>query len=141
MVTFVIFGAAILAVLFFVFGVIFKAIASALNATLSSGGNILCLGAVAVVVAIVLEVVGEIIDDIVRNGFWSALGSIIIVVIVIGVLGSLFGGIGAVLFEIIVTVVALLFELASNTLELLADKCEKGYVKSLKVIINRLDRS
>ena len=129
MVTFVIFGAAILAVLFFVFGVIFKAMASALNATLSSGGNILCLGAVAVVVAIVLEVVGEIIDD------------IVIVVIVIGVLGSLFGGIGAVLFEIIVTVVALLFELASNTLELLADKCEKGYVKSLKVIINRLDRS
>ncbi|MCM1326316.1 MAG: hypothetical protein NC094_04265 [Bacteroidales bacterium] len=139
MVTFIIFWAAVFALLFFVLAVIFKILASALEALLSAGGQTLAVGFLAIIIVIALSLFYAIVDGIIKEGLLSVLGTIVLFVIVLGILGAIFGGLGAALIELVVAAALFVLEIVSGVLEWLADKCEDGYIKFLRIIVNRID--
>ncbi|MCM1186514.1 MAG: hypothetical protein NC251_10315 [Lachnoclostridium sp.] len=139
MVTFIIFWAAVFALLFFVLAVIFKILASALEALLSAGGQTLAIGGLAIMIVIALSLFYAIVDGIIKEGLLSVLGTIVLFVIVLGIFGAIFGGLGAALIELVVAVALFVLEIVSGVLEWLADKCEEGYIKFLRIIVNRID--
>lgn len=140
MVAFVIFWSATFAIIFFILGIIFKALASAFNALLASIGGVLAIGGLAGLAGIALYLLYAIIDGIIKEGFWSVVGTIVMFFIVLGIFGAIIGGLGAVLLEIIVSVAVFVLEIISGILEWLAMTCEKGYAKFLTAIIKRLDK-
>lgn len=140
MVAFVIFWSAFFALLFFVLGVIFKALASALDALLYSIGRLLAFGGLTALAVIALSLLYAIVDGIIKNGLLSVIGAIVGFVIVLGIFGAILGRLGAALLELVVTVALFVLDVVSGVLEWLADRCERGYIKFLTVIINRLDK-
>lgn len=139
MVAFVIFWSSFFALIFFVLGVIFKALASALNALLSSV-KVLSLGALAAMIVIALFLLYAIVEGIVQGALLSVIGTIVMFVVVLGIFGAIFGGLGAMLLELVVTVYLFVLDIVSGVLEWLANGCENGYIKFLRIIINRLDK-
>lgn len=140
MVTFVIFGAAALAILFFFLEVFFKVLSSAFNALLSSGGLVLKIGIIASMTAIALYLLYSAVDGIINNGFWSTLGNIIICAIFIVVAVSLIGGFGSLIISFVVVAVDFILELLDFILEYASYIFEKFYTKFMTIIINRLDK-
>lgn len=140
MVAFVIFWSAAFAIIFFILGIFFKALASAFNALMASLGGILAIGGLAGLAGIALYLLYAIIDGIIKDGFWSVIGTIVMLVIVIGIVGAIVGGLGALILEIVVVVVGYALMIISAVLEWAADLCERSYAKFLKAIISRLDK-
>ncbi len=140
MVAFVIFWSAAFAIIFFILGIFFKALASAFNALMASIGGVLAIGGLAGLAGIALYLLYAIIDGIIKNGFWSVIGTIVMLVIVIGIVGAIVGGLGELILEIVVMVVGYALMIISAVLEWAADLCERSYAKFLKAIISRLDK-
>lgn len=147
MVAFVIFWAAVFALLFFLLGVIFKALASvfnyALQASVASMIPIIGMFFVPIILAIALGILYAIVVGIMTEGFWSVIGLLILLIILIGITVALFGWLGSLLWvflELIAVCVLYIIGIVSFVLEWLADRCEWGYVKFLNVIIKRIDR-
>ena len=140
MVAFVIFWSAAFAIIFFILGIFFKALASAFNALMASIGGILAIGGLAGLAGIALYLLYAIIDGIIKEGFWSVIGAIVMFVILIGIVGAIVGGLGALILEIVVMVVGYALMIISAVLEWAADLCERSYAKFLKAIISRLDK-
>lgn len=140
MVAFVIFWSAAFAIIFFILGIFFKALASAFNALMASIGGVLAIGGLAGLAGIALYLLYAIIDGIIKNGFWSVIGTIVMLVIVIGIVGAIVGGLGELILEIVVMVVGYALMIISAVLEWAADLCERLYAKFLKAIISRLDK-
>lgn len=140
MVAFVIFWSAAFAIIFFVLGVFFKALASIFNALLTSIGGILAIGGLTGLAGIGLYLLYAIIDGIIKEGFWSVVGMIVLFLVVIGIIGAIVGGLGAALLELIVVVAEAILFFISGILEWLAATCERAYTKFLTAIIKRLDK-
>jgi len=140
LVAFVIFWSAAFAIIFFVLGIFFKALASAFNALMASLGGILAIGGLAGLAGIALYLLYAIIDGIIKEGFWSVIGTIVMFFILIGIVGAIVGGLGAMILEIVVMVVGYALVIVSAVLEWAADLCERSYAKFLKAIISRLDK-
>lgn len=147
MVAFVIFWAAVFALLFFLLGVIFKALASVFNyaiqASVASMIPIIGKFCIPILLAIALGILYAIVVGIMTEGFWSVIGLLILLVILIGITVALFGWLGALLWvflELIAACVLYIIGLVSFGLEWLANRCERGYLKFLNVIIKRIDR-
>lgn len=140
MVAFVIFWSAAFAIIFFVLGIIFKGLTSAFNALLSSIGGVLAIGGLAALAGIALYLLYGIIDGIIREGFWSVVGTIIMFIIVLGIVGAIIGGLGAMILEIAVMIAAYVLMIVSSILEGAAALCEKAYAKFLTAIIKQLDK-
>lgn len=140
MVAFVIFWSAAFAIIFYVLGIFFKALASTFNALLTSLGGLIAIGGLTGLATLALYLLYAIIDGIIKEGFWSVVGEIILIVIVIGIVGAIIGGLGAVILEIAVMIVGFILEVVSAVLEWAADLCERIYAKFLKAIIGRLDK-
>ena len=137
---FVIFWSAIFAIIFFVLGIFFKALASAFNALLTSLGDVLAIGGLAGGAGVILYLLYAIIDGIIKEGFWSVVGEIVLIFIGICMMVAFTGGLGALILEIVVVVVRYVLTIVSEILEWAADLCERKYVKFLKAIISRLDK-
>ena len=140
MVVFVIFWSAAFAIIFFLLGIFFKALASAFNAVLASIGGVLAIGGFAGLLGIVLYLLYAIIDGIIKKGLWSVVGSIVMLIIVLGIVGAIVGELGAALLELIVVMAEVILVVVSGILEWLAATCEKAYAKFLMAIIKRLDK-
>lgn len=140
MVAFVIFWSATFAIIFFVLGIIFKALASAFNALLIAIVEVFVIGGLVGLVGIALYLLYAIIDGIIKEGFWSVGGMIIIFFIVLGAFVAIIGDTGKVLLDIVVTVAMFVLEIISSILECFAMTCEKGYAKFLAAITKRLDK-
>lgn len=146
MVAFVIFWAAVFALLFFLLSVIFNALASVFNYAIPAAvaGMVPVIGAFSlpILLVIALGILYAIVDGIITSGFWSVIGLFVLLSIVIGIVVALFGGFGMLLLsllELIVSITLLIIAYVSDGLEWLADRCESGYVKLLNVIIKRID--
>ncbi|MBD5528572.1 MAG: hypothetical protein HDR02_09225 [Lachnospiraceae bacterium] len=147
MVAFVIFWAAVFALLFFLLGVIFKALASVFNyaiqASVASMIPIIGKFCVPILLAIALGILYAIVVGIMTEGFWSVIGLLILLIILIGITVALFGWLGALLWvclELIAACFLYIIGFVSFGLEWLANKCECGYIKFLNVIVKRIDR-
>lgn len=147
MTTFVIFWAAVFALIFFLLGVIFKALASVFNYAIPASvvGMIPIIGMflAPVLLLIAIGILYAIVVGIITEGFWSVVGLIILLIILIGIVVALFGWLGALLWlclELIALCALHIIEFVSFGLEWLADKCESGYVTFLNVIIKRVNQ-
>lgn len=147
MVAFVIFWAAVFALIFFLLGVIFKALASvfnyALQASVASMIPIIGMFCVPILLAIAIGILCVIVVGIITDGFWSVIGYFVLLSIIIGIVVALFGWLGTLLWaflELIAVCVLYIIGFVSSGLEWLADGCESGYVKFLNVIIKRIDQ-
>lgn len=140
MATLVIFWSATFAIIFFILGIFFKGLASAFNALMTSIGGVLAVGGLAGLAGIALYLLYAIIDGIIKDGFWSVVGTIFLLFILIGLVGALIGGLGAAILEIAVTIAIYALTILSAFLEWAANLCERSYAKFLKAIISRLDK-
>lgn len=136
MVTFIIFWAALFALVFFVLGVIFKALASAFHALLFSIGRALAVGGLAGLAALVLYSLYAIVNGIARGDLITVIEAIVVVVLVLCLFGAIVVYLGAILLEFVFKIL----EIVSGILEWFADRCEKGYINFLTVIVNRLNK-
>ena len=140
MVAFVIFWAAVFAIVFFLLGNVFKALASGFSALITSLALLLSVGFLTLAAIIVLYLLYAITDGIITSGIGDVIGTIFITIVAIGILGALFGGLGAVLLEFVLGVVTLVLDIIDLVLNWAADLFERGYIKSLKTIINQLEK-
>lgn len=147
MVAFIIFWAAVFASLFFLLGVIFKALASvvnyALQASAASMVPIIGLFSAPILLVIALLILYGVVIGIKTGEIWSAIGYIILIFIIIGIVAALFGWLGALLLtfaEIVVLCAMYIIGFVSIALEWLANGCEGVYIKCLNAIINRIDK-
>jgi hypothetical protein len=133
----IVFWASVFAILCFAMGTFFKVLTSAVEALLSSLGLIILVligyGVVNLIIGSVYETVSE--------GSWGKLVlNCFLFFVVIGVVGALLGGIGSVLVELVAIFVGFVVEILSTLLDWIADLFEKGYTKSLSVIIDRTNK-
>ncbi len=140
MAAFVIFWSAAFAILFFVSGIVFKALASVFNALLVSITGISGIGGLAGLAGVALYLLYAIIDGIIKEGFWSVVGSIILLLIVLGLVGGILGGFGAALLGLVLIVATIALDTVSGILEWLAATCERQYVKCLAAMMHRLNK-
>lgn len=140
MVAFVIFWAAFLCLTFFLLGVIFKGLASAFSALLSSLASILVIVFYAGAGALVLSLIYDIVDGIITRGLSDVIGTIITFVIVIALIVGLLGGLGAALLGLVAAIGISILEVVFSVLEGAATSCEKVYCHFLLVITNRLEK-
>lgn len=140
MVAFVMFWAALAAMCFFAAGTLFKALASAFQALLNFAVRIVIFAIVFFVVVLGVSAVYEIIDGIAKGSVGTTIFNIVIVVVVGGILLGIVGGLGAVILELIIVIIDGITRAVSFALEGLAAFCEKGYAKSLAMIVKRLEK-
>ncbi len=140
MVAFVIFWAAVFAIVFFLLGNVFKALASGFSALISSLALLLSIGFLTLAAIIVLYLLYSITDGILTSGIGEIAGTIFVAIVVIGILGGLFGGLGVALLELVLDVAILALDIIDSVLNWAADLFERGYIKSLKTIINQLEK-
>lgn len=150
MVAFVIFWAAVFALLFFLLSVIFKALASVFNyaipAAVAGMIPIIVVFSLPMLAVIAIRILYAIVSVIIEKGFWSVVGSIVLFLIVIGIFWVIFGifgvaalGLLQVILQLAVIAAVIITEYVSVGLEWLADRCERGYKKFLNVIKKRID--
>ena len=140
MVGIVVFWASFLALLFFLLGIMFKALASAFNALLAATGKIVIYGGIAALGTLAVFLLCSIISGIITDGILSVLKDIVGFAIVAGVVFFLFGAIGAAIIEVIVSVAEAIIGFISAVLEGISDFCENRYHSFLSAIMKRLDR-
>lgn len=133
---FVIFWSAVFAVISFVLGIIFKALASALYGMVSSFVSIFNIGLCIVTVIIAINALCMIIEGIVNKSLFKVILIFIGIIIVVG----LFCYLGSWIYDVIMEAVICLIEIIAVILEWLAATCENAYARSLKAIVNRLDK-
>ena len=117
MVGIVVFWASFLALLFFLLGIMFKALASAFNALLAATGKIVIYGGIAALGTLAVFLLCSIISGIITDGILSVLKDIVGFAIVAGVVFFLFGAIGAAIIEVIVSVADAIIGFISAVLE------------------------
>ncbi len=139
-VTFVVFWAALLCVVFFLLGTIFKGISSAFTGLLESGGFVLAIGFLGGLAALVLYLIYAIAHGIITEGFSSVLGTVILAIIVFGLIGGIIGGLGSIVLSIALAVAEYVLIAVAFVLEGATSICEKAYMYFLLVIYKRLDR-
>ncbi|WP_031547769.1 hypothetical protein [Oribacterium sp. FC2011] len=140
MVAFGIFWCAAFAILFFILGVIFKALASAFNALLTTLVNLIALGVLVGLVELAIYMLCSTIQGIITEGFFAVLGSFLMFAVALVIFIVLVGGLGFMIFGLMVSLVSLLAGAVSSILDWIAETCEKQYARMLKSLINRIDK-
>lgn len=139
--TIAIFGAAVLALLFFLLGVIFKGLASVINGALESIAIVGGIGLAGGALLFVLYFVYFIANGIATKGLMSVITDIVMLIICLGLFIGLVGWIGEFAITIVYAALAIILGAISTSIEFLAEKCEKIYVHFLNVIIKQTDMS
>lgn len=136
----VIFGAALLAVIFFIFGTFFKALASACNALLSFLRWILISFVAAVAAVVVLWIIVYMSDSMAGGNWGQLLWMIPLLGLMAGISGAIFYGLGTSILESVLSVVSFVVGGILSVSEKAADFCEKGYNKFLTIIIKQVEK-
>ncbi len=133
---FIFFGAALSALIFYVLGIFFKALASAFYTLETSGSLLLAIAGL----VLFLDVVLALISDVAIDGVLGVLSLIGGVLLVLAIIGALLGWLGEIIVTVAAAVVGVVFNIISTVLELIAGLCEHGYIKSLSAITRRLEK-
>lgn len=140
MVAFVMFWAALFAMSFFVVGTLFKALASAFQALLNFAFTMVAYVIFFCVVVLGASAFYEIVDGIVTGNLKTAITNILFVVVLCVILFGLLGWLGAVILELAMVAIDVASRFVSFVLEGIASVCEKGYAKSLNMIVKRIEK-
>ena len=140
MVTFVIFWASVLAIICFIFKIVFKVLDSAFKALLSAAGFTLRLGGIAVLVILAIYLLYKIVDGVITSGFETVIGEAVLLLIEFGMTGALTLGVGSFILEIVALIADYIIDVVSYVLVRASDICENGYSKFLAVIMKSLNK-
>lgn len=151
MTVFIVFWMAVIGLLFFVTGLVFRAVSSAINALVNTAALIITAGGGAAVLAFLLFFISICIDTVAMDGFKQGFSVILALfatlAILIGVVGFIlmialaFGG-GFVLafFMECLSAVLKVIEIISDAAEMIASFCERRYESNLGKIRIRLEK-
>lgn len=140
MVTFVIFWAALFALLFFIVGTFCKMLSSALNALLNAAGVVLAIAGLTAMAVIAASLLCSAIDAIVGGGIGQLIWTIFLGALEVVIFYALFGGLGSLILAAVVKVATWILNIVSGILNKVTEICERGYVKCLTAIVRRTDR-
>lgn len=144
MTAFIIFGASLLVLTFFLLSVICKLLLSAVDAVLESGITFIYIIIAVAAVVLVLIFLTSLITSLIENGLWGTIKNyflmIVLISIVLGAIYALGGALVILLASIVLQIAVVVFSGLLVVLEALAAVTEKGYIKFLTVIMNQVDR-
>lgn len=141
MVAITIFWASAFAVIFFLLGVVFKGLAAAFNALMSSSiGNFIKYAAAAAITVIVLFIIGMIVTSIMDGAIGAVIGLIVLLIVVLAICYYLVGWLGAIILTVAVVAAEYILFATSFVLEHASFFCEKVYIHFLRIIINRIEK-
>ena len=140
MVVFVIFWAALFAIFCFVFAVLFKLMASAFSALLSSAIQTFTIGGAIGLGGIGLFLLYKIVHGIIKNGIWGVIGTIVIFIVLGAIVGGFFTGIGLEILGIVVVIFETIISFISEILEHLSTLFGEGYIYFLTIIIKYVEK-
>lgn len=138
--TFIIFWAAIFAIIFFLIGVVCKGLASVFNGAVKTITFVGAIGLLGGLAAVALCLIYAIVHGIITEGFMSVLELIIMFLFEIGIIILVIGWLGPIIVEVIAFVVMLVVGFVSDVLEFAADACERAYGYFLNAIIKQLEK-
>lgn len=136
----IIFGASVMAILFFVLQTLFKAFASACSALMNSLGLILTAACAAFAAIMALCIIAILGDSLVGGSFMQLLWLIPLIALAGGLVGAFVAGFGQSVLEILLAAVSFVVGKLLFGLEYVAAACEKGYIKFLTVTIRQVDK-
>lgn len=138
--TITIFWSAVFAIIFFILGIVIKALSAAINSLMTSVAGLVALSGLAGLVGVALYLVYAIIDGVIKKGIWYTIGMIVLFIIVISILIVIVGGVGSILLELVVVIAAAALNVLSIVLEWLEEFCEDAYDSSLSSIIKCINK-
>ena len=138
MATFVIFWAALLAIIFFLLSVVTKGIFAVLMGTVEVLGKLLIVIFYGGGAALLLYLLASVVQSIMDGTFWSAIGSIILFIIVIGIIGAFIGGLLEVILVLVASIAVSIAGIVLKVFGAIYSFFEFGYAYFLKVIMIRL---
>lgn len=138
--TFIIFGAAVMAIIFFGLGVVCKGLASAFNGGIETAAFIakICLWSGIGIVALYLLCV--IVNGIVSGNVLAVIGTIILSIVYIGIVVLFVGWLWKIIFMLVQLIVTFVMNLVYLILEFAAATCERAYAYFLNAIIQQLQK-
>lgn len=137
---FILFGAALLCLIFFLLGTACKLLSSWLYGLLVSGAGAIGITILIVLGEIFLVTVYSIASGIRTSTLGETLGRIALFVFIFGIFAGLFGGLGAILLEVALVVGEAVVNVLTIILETATELFEKAYAYFLSVIMKCLDR-
>ncbi len=140
MITLIIFGAALMCLLFFVLGSILKFLASVFNGLLTSGYLLIIIFFLAGITSVALFLVYMIVDGFLTGIIVELLGSLIGLVIIVGFMLTIITGIAAPIISIALMLLETVLNITSAVLENGSRVCEKIFIYFLTQIYKRIDR-
>jgi hypothetical protein len=140
MVSVVVFGAAFMCIIFFALGLIFKVLASAVNALMDSGTILVAAIIIGILSEVALYMLSFIIHGVVTAGWMSVIFWIVMMIVFFGVIIAIALELGMLALEFALVAVEYIFVYTSRIFEICADYCGRAYAHFLSVIIGRLDR-
>lgn len=138
---FIIFGAGLFCILFFILGSICKGCAAVVHGLINSIGITVAVTFLTGLACLALFLLYAFVDAIITDGFWAALGTLIGVIIIGGIGVGLIAGIGEVILSFFIVIADAIIEAVSNVLEKASELCERGFIHFLQVIINRTEKN
>lgn len=136
----IIFWACVMAIIFFVVGTFFKALASCLEGAITAIEQIIVVGLIMVVGMVGLYLLYAIIHGILNGGLMDVIAYVIELIITICIIFALFGMIGEIIIGIIMVCVQCLISVTAIILEKMAWIFEKGYVSSINLIFKYVEK-
>ncbi len=145
MTTFVMFWAALLAIIFFLLCFVFRALSAALSAILTAVSLILALAGIIIAVLFALFTLYAIVEMAVESGF----DGVVTIVAIIALDVVMFGVViwllyylgGGCLTYLVIGLVTYIIAVIMGLIDGAADSCEEMYVKMMKSYINRIPKS
>ena len=138
--TFIVFWAAVFAIILFLAGVICKGLAAMFNAATVAIGGILKELLYVIICEIGLYLTYLIIDGIIREGFISVLGTVLKTLFYIAFFWFLLGEAGGTICGLGLGIVSIIVDTIALALETVADTCERAYEYFLNVIIKQIKK-
>ena len=141
MVAITIFWASAFAVIFFLLGVVFKGLAAAFNALMSSSiGKFFKYIGLAAITVIVLFIIGLIITSIMYGSIGEIILFVVLLIVVLAICYYLVGWLGVIILTVAVVAAEYILFATSFVLEHASAFCEKAYIHFLRIIINRIEK-
>ena len=146
--TFIIFWAAVLAILFFILTFIFKGLSSIFESITEALGTVILLGMYGGMIAGVLFIIYLIGNAIAADELkYLGLGIVILlvtIIVLVGIVVAFFGAVVALIISIIHSIRYLLISIVlwtATILETIGDYCEIAYKFFLSIIMNQLQKN
>lgn len=136
----IIFWAALIAMIFFLFSTVFKGLAAMLEGGIVAIAWTIIIGVFGLAIVALLGVIYSIAAGAHTGELFDVLGYMVMIVIAMMINIAILGGLGMIALQIVIAVLSIVINMVSGILEGLSAVCDMAYLHFLNVIMKRLDK-